>query len=112
MRVLEEYMECMKKGDNIGLADLFNDKGVLHDTSFLKINADILHLEGKMAIEMMFHHKFGFNGGPFNITNILYKSHDNVRYFIEYGDVVIPVTAYISEVDSEGKIMRLDIYPL
>lgn len=46
------------------------------------------------------------------ITNVLYKSDDNVRYFIEYGDVVIPVTAYISEVDSEGKILRLDIYPL
>lgn len=26
MRILEQYMECMKKGDNIGLADLFNEK--------------------------------------------------------------------------------------
>ena len=65
MRILEQYMECMKKGDNIGLADLFNEKGILHDTSFLKLNKDIMHLEGKMAIEMMFHHRFGFNGGPF-----------------------------------------------
>ena len=60
MRILEQYMECMKKGDNIGLADLFNEKGILHDTSFLKLNKDIMHLEGKMAIEMMFHHRFGF----------------------------------------------------
>lgn len=51
MRILEQYMECMKKGDNIGLADLFNEKGILHDTSFLKLNKDIMHLEGKMAIE-------------------------------------------------------------
>ncbi len=65
MRILEQYMECMKKGDNIGLADLFNEKGILHDTSFLKLNKDIMHLEGKMAIEMMFHHRFGFNGGRF-----------------------------------------------
>ena len=112
MRILEQYIECMKKGDNIGLADLFNEKGVLHDTSLLKINADILHLEGRIAVEMMFHHKFGFNGGPFNMTNIVYKSDDNVRYFIEYGEVVVPVTAYISDVDSAGKILRLDIYPL
>lgn len=112
MKLLEQYMECMRKGDNIGLADLFNEKGVLHDTSFLKINKDIMHLEGRLAVEMMFHHKFGFNGGPFKITNILHKADDNVRYFIEYGDTVIPVTAYISEVDEEGKIVRMDIYPL
>lgn len=65
MRILEQYMECMKKGDNIGLADLFNEKGILHDTSFLKLNKDIMHLEGKMAIEMMFHHRFGFTEGRF-----------------------------------------------
>ena len=99
MRILEQYMECMKKGDNIGLADLFNEK-------------DIMHLEGKMAIEMMFHHRFGFNGGPFPITNTVHKADDNVCYFIEYGDRVVPVTAYITEIDEDGKIMRLDIFPL
>ena len=112
MRILEQYMECMKKGDNIGLADLFNEKGILHDTSLLKLNKDIMHLEGKMAIEMMFHHRFGFNGGPFPITNTVHKADDNVCYFIEYGDRVVPVTAYITEIDEDGKIMRLDIFPL
>lgn len=102
----------MTKGDNIGLADLFNEKGVLHDTSLLKINKDILHLEGRMAIEMMFHHRFGFNGGPFLITNTVHKSEDNVCYFIEYDDKVVPVTAYISEIDEEGKILRMNIFPL
>lgn len=112
MRILEQYMDCMTKGDNIGLADLFNEKGVLHDTSLLKINKDILHLEGRMAIEMMFHHRFGFNGGPFLITNTVHKSEDNVCYFIEYDDKVVPVTAYISEIDEEGKILRMNIFPL
>ena len=112
MRILEQYMECMKKGDNIGLADLFNEKGILHDTSFLKLNKDIMHREGKMAIAMMFHHRFGFNGGPFPITNTVHKADDNVCYFIEYGDRVVPVTAYITEIDEDGKIMRLDIFPL
>lgn len=112
MRLLQQYIDCMKRGDDVALADIFNDTGVLHDTSLLKIDKDILHLEGKMAVEMMFHHKFGFNGGPFPITNVVYCANDNVRYFIEYGDLVIPVTAYVSELDPEGKILRLDIYPL
>ena len=71
-----------------------------------------VHLEGKMAIEMMFHHKFGFNGGPFTIRSVRYKGNDIVWYFIIYQEHVVPVMAYISEVDREGKIKRLNIYPL
>ncbi len=112
MGILEKYMECMKKGDNIALADLFNAYGVLHDSSLLKIGKDTLHLEGKMAIEMMFHHKFGFNGGPFEITGINYSSKDTVSYFINYGQSVVAVSAFLTEVDEEGKIKRLNIYPL
>ena len=111
MRILEQYMECMKKGDNIGLADLFNEKGILHDTSFLKLNKDIMHLEGKMAIEMMFHHKFGFNGGPFPISGIRYFDERIVWYFITYNGKVVPVMATLSEME-DGKIKRLNIYPL
>ena len=29
MRILEQYMDCMQRGDNVGLADLFNEYGVL-----------------------------------------------------------------------------------
>ena len=112
MTLLEQYMDCMQKGDCVALADLFTDHGVIHDSSTIKAGMDTLHLEGKMAIEMMFHHRFGFNGGPFPITNTVHKADDNVCYFIEYGDRVVPVTAYITEIDEDGKIMRLDIFPL
>ena len=33
MKILEQYIECMKKGDCVALADLFNEYGVLHDSS-------------------------------------------------------------------------------
>jgi len=72
---------------------------------------DTLHLEGKMAIEMMFHHKFGFNGGPFPISGIRYFDERIVWYFITYNGKVVPVMATLSEME-DGKIKRLNIYPL
>ena len=75
MDILEQYIAYMKEGDNEALADLFNKYGVLHDSSLIKIGKDTLHLEGKMAIEMMFHHKFGFNGGPFKINGKIGRAH-------------------------------------
>lgn len=112
MTILEQFVDCMQRGDNVGLADLFNEHGVLHDSSVIKAGMDTLHLEGRMAIEMMYHHKFGFNGGPFPIYGIKYLGYDVVWYFITYHDHVVPVTAFISELDDEGKIMRINIYPL
>lgn len=112
MKVIEQYIDCMKRGDNVALANLFNDYGVLHDSSPVKLGKPTLHLEGKMAIEMMFHHRFGFNGGPFKIYSVSYKSDALVWYFISYGQQILPVSAMITEWDTEGKIKRLSIYPL
>lgn len=112
MTILEQYMDCMQRGDCVGLADLFNDYGVLHDSSVIKAGMDTMHLEGKMAVEMMFHHKFGFNGGPFPIHGIRYMGDRVVWYFITYHNRVVPVSAFLTEVDEEGKIKRLNIYPL
>lgn len=112
MKILEQFMDCMQKGDAVALADLFDDYGVLHDSSVIKAGMDTMHLEGKMAVEMMFHHKFGFNGGPFKIRGIRYQGESVVWYFITYHDLVVPVTAFLSEVSENGKIKRLNIYPL
>lgn len=112
MTILEQFIDCMKKGDNVALADLFDDYGVFHDSSLIKVGKDVMHLEGKMAIEMMFHHKFGFNGGAFPICGVRHKSEKAVWYFITYNGQVVPVTAFLSEVNAEGKIKRLNIYPL
>ncbi len=111
MTLLEQYIDCMQKGDCVALADLFTDRGVIHDSSVLKAGMDTLHLEGKMAIEMMFHHKFGFNGGPFPICGIRHKDDRIAWYFITYNGKVIPVIAMLSEIE-DGKIKRLNIYPL
>ena len=94
------------------LADLFQDNGVLHDSSVVKAGMDTLHLEGKMAIEMMFHHKFGFNGGPFKIKGVRYVEDRIVWYFITYNNNLIPASAFLEDIDENGKIKRLDIYPL
>ncbi len=112
MKLLQQYIDCMKAGDNVGLADLFSEHGVLHDSSLLRIGKDTLHLEGRMAIEMMFHHKFGFNGGPFPIHSVAYRNDFVVKYFIEYGGVLVSVTAMIAETGEDGKIQRMNIYPL
>ena len=109
MTILEQYIECMKKGDEVALADLFNEYGVLHDSSVIKAGMDTIHLEGRMAVEMMFHHKFGFNGGPFPIHSVKYVGDNTVWYFITYHDHVVPVTAFLSETDENGKIKRLNI---
>ena len=112
MNLIEQYIYCMQKGDNVALADLFNDYGILHDSSLIKIGVDTMHLEGKMAVEMMFHSKFGINRGPFKITSVRYINENNVWYFIEYPQGIIPVSAIISDTDNNGKIKRLHIYPL
>ena len=103
MTILESYIDCMQRGDEAALADLFNEYGVLHDSSLIKAGMDTLHLEGRMAVEMMFHHKFGFNGGPFPIHSVKYLDGNTVWYFITYNEHVVPVTAFLSKVDEDGK---------
>lgn len=112
MTILEEFIDCLEKGDNVRLADLFAMDGVLHDSSFLRINRPVMHLEGRLAVEMMFHNKFGYNGGGYKIRSVRYRGTDYAWYFIFYGDVVVPVTAWIADVDDDGKIKRMNIYPL
>ena len=107
MTILESYIDCMQRGDEAALADLFNEYGVLHDSSLIKAGMDTLHLEGRMAVEMMFHHKFGFNGGPFPIHSVKYLDGNTVWYFITYNEHVVPVTAFLSGVDEDGKIHML-----
>lgn len=111
MSMIELYVQCMKDGNNVGLADLFSERGVLHDTSVIRAGIDVIHLEGRMAIEMMFHHKFGFNGGPFKIHGVSYKDSNTVSYFIVYGQTVVPVLATISKYDRDGKILLMNIFP-
>ena len=53
--------------------------------------------KAEMAVEMMFHHKFGFNGGPFPIHSVKYVDGNTVWYFITYHEHVVPVTAFLSE---------------
>ncbi len=110
--VLAKYIDCMQRADNAGLADLFSDYGVLHDSSPMKIGRDTLHCEGKMAVEMTFHHRFGVNRGPFKITSVEYQDPNAVRYFISYNDQVVPVFAILSKLSEDGLIDRLNIYPL
>lgn len=112
MTLLEKYIDCMQKGNAVELAKLFDENGVLHDSSTRMAGLDTRHLEGKMAVEMMFHNRFGFNGGPFKITSVSYKNDTTVCYFITYGNTVVPVTAFLTEVTADDKIKRLNIYPL
>lgn len=112
MALLEQYIDCMKKGDSVCLADLFCEDGILHDSSLLKIGQDTLHLEGKMGIEMIFHYKFGFNGGAFPIYGVHHQNDNQVWYYIEYKGVVVAVTALLTEVGEDGKIKRLNVFPL
>ena len=102
MTLLEQYIDCMKKGNNVALSELFEEKGVLHDSSVNKVGQDTIHLEGKMAVDMMFHHRFGFNGGPFQILDVQYQEPNTVSYFIMYQQKFIPVTAIISSVGENG----------
>ena len=50
MTLLEQYIDCMKKGNNVALSELFEEKGVLHDSSVNKVGQDTIHLEGKWLL--------------------------------------------------------------
>lgn len=112
MTLLKQYIDCMRKGDERALADLFDTDGILHDSSWTMVGEDTLHLSGNMAVEMMFHHKFGYNGGPFPISGVKYMQKNVAWYFIVYHGRVVPVVAYLSSVTPEGKIDRLNILPM
>ena len=112
MTLLEQYIACMRAGDPVALADLFHKDGILHDSSWTRVGEDTMHLSGKMAIEMMFHHKFGFNGGPYPISGVRYMEENVAWYFIVYKGQVVPVVAYLSSVDEDGKIDRLNNVPM
>ena len=112
MTLLEQYIACMRAGDPVALADLFHKDGILHDSSWTRVGEDTMHLSGKMAIEMMFHHKFCFNGGPYPISGVRYMEENVAWYFIVYKGQVVPVVAYLSSVDEDGKIDRLNIFPM
>lgn len=112
MTLLEQYIACMRAGDPVALADLFHKDGILHDSSWTRVGEDTMHLSGKMAIEMMFRHKFGFNGGPYPISGVRYMEENVAWYFIVYKGQVVPVVAYLSSVDEDGKIDRLNIFPM
>ena len=101
-----------EKGNNVALSELFEEKGVLHDSSVNKVGQDTIHLEGKMAVDMMFHHRFGFNGGPFQILDVQYQG-TKYRLLLYYVSTKIhSVTAIISSVGENGKIKRMNIFPL
>ena len=68
MTILESYIDCMQRGDEAALADLFNEYGVLHDSSLIKAGMDTLHLEGRMAVEMMFTTNSALTEVPFPYT--------------------------------------------
>lgn len=112
MEIIEKYIKAMQDGDNVELADLFDDYGILHDSSLLKIKEEPIHLEGKMAIEMMFHNRFGVNRGPFKITSLKIVNDHSAYYFIQYPKGIVAVFAYISEITEDGMIKRMNIYPL
>ena len=112
MTLLEQYFDCMRRGDPVALADLFHKDGVLHDASWTRVGEDTIHLSGKMAIEMMFHHKCGVNRGPYPISGVKFMEENVAWYFIIYRGKVVPAVAYLSSVDEAGKIDRLNILPM
>ena len=71
-----------------------------------------MHLSGKIAVEMMFHHKFRYNGGPFPISGIKFIQWYFAWYFVVYQGKVVPVVAYLSSETPDGKIDQLNIFSM
>lgn len=109
--ILEQFIDAMKKGDKEELANLFDEKGSLHDMISQKVGQDPLYLEGKKTIEMMFHYKFGFQGKGYSIYNLNMKTEDNATCMIEYSGKLVKIRIEVREMTVEGKIKRLHMYP-
>ncbi|MDO4595281.1 MAG: hypothetical protein Q4B52_07865 [Tissierellia bacterium] len=109
--MIKNFLEKIEQGNAKELAELFCDDCILHDSSLIKAGEDTLHAVGKMAVEMIFHNKFGLNGGGFKIFSKDIKDEKRAWYFIDYKNKIIPVMADISETQ-DGKIKRINVYPL
>lgn len=112
MTTIKDFVEALQNGNSEKMADLFAMDGVLHDSSPLKIGKASTHLDGRLAIEMMYHNRFGMLGGGFKVRSIRYKDDNRAWFFIFYGDTMVPVTAQIESRNEEGRITRLNVYPL
>ena len=109
MTLLQQFIECMKQGDNLALANLFCEKCIFHDSSLNRIGLDTIHIKGKSAVEMAFHNRFGFNQGPFKITAEKYINETLAWYFVEYKQGVIPVSVFVIIDEKTNKISQLNI---
>lgn len=109
---IQDFIERLRLGKADEMANLFDLYGVLHDSSPIRVGQDTMHLEGRLAVEMMFHHRFGFMGGGYDIRAVEIKDDSRAWYFILYKGIAVPVTAQIEEWNEEGLIKRINVYPL
>lgn len=111
MKLIDQLIEALQSGDAKRVAELFAEDGVLHDSSALRLGRSSRHLHGRMAIEISYHNRFGFNGGAFPMTGLSRRSDEMYYAFITYKTGTVACCLHLAEV-KEGKICRLNLYPL
>lgn len=105
MHILERYIDCLKKGDPDGFAELFADDAIFHDEAPAKKGRDVLHLEGKTAIHQIF--RMYLATGLMKVGNVEVKD-NTMKYDIIYNGAVSPVLGTILE-EKDGKIKKYHV---
>lgn len=105
---IKEFIDTMKEGNAQKLASLFDDTAMFYDNSEEKVGKKNITVHGKMSIEMIFHNKFGMNGGPFPISGETVYDENCADFIISNAGKAIYVHAFINE-RTNDKIKRLNI---
>lgn len=111
MQLIDKFLDALKTGNAQKVADLFTDDGILHDSSQLRLGKPSLNLRGRMAIEISYHNRFGFNGGAFPLHSPVRKNDSMYYIFITYQPDTVACCIHLAE-ERDNKIARLNIYPL
>lgn len=111
MRLVEQFLESLKERDSQKIADLFTNDAVFHDSSYLKVGKNSLHVIGKMGIEMIFHNRLNMNPTEYIVSSIKVNDDNGAFAFITHNNQICAVNVLINKV-KDGKIERINIYPL
>lgn len=111
MKLIDQLIQALQSGDAKQVSALFCEEGILHDASQLRLGQPALHLEGRMGIEMSYHNRFGFNGGPYQMTGLVRSSDECYFALITYPAGTVEVCLHLVATQ-EGKIKRLNLYSL
>ena len=104
MSLLQDYRECVEKGDAGRMASLFAAEGHFYDEAPTKLGGEPISLKGRENLEAFFKQIFGQGG--LGVSNVAING-NAIRYDIEVGGMVLLCLGVMQEENNLIKEYRV-----